>query len=362
FLEWSQQKNVKQIPRGNFINYIVDVVTEATFIPLVKCSPQPDPDPEEEESSPRQADKNVTCLVKLHTSLIPERLHQFEAVCAAVGMESCFRAQETAPFTNTNLMQAACSCMMMHKNNYINNYIKQLCRRIRKVCVSLSVFVSFTFKMKNTEVKNAEHLCMNATSTNIPSVFSVPAEPLLCKFADGGQKKRQNQNKYIQNGRAWHREGEAGMTLTYDPTTAALQNGFYPSPYSITANRMITQTSITPYIASPVSTYQVQSPSWMQPQPYIMQHPGAVLTPSMDHTMSLQPASMISPLTQQMSHLSLGSTGTYMPATTAMQGAYIPQYTHVQTAAVPVEEASGQQQVTVETSSDHSPYTYQQNK
>lgn len=37
---------------------------------------------------------------------------------------------------------------------------------------------------------------------------------------------------------------------------------------------------------------------------------GAVLTPSMEHTMSLQPASMISPLAQQMSHLSLGSTGT----------------------------------------------------
>lgn len=69
------------------------------------------------------------------------------------------------------------------------------------------------------------------------------------------------------------------MTLTYDPTTAAIQNGFYPSPYSIATNRMITQTSITPYIASPVSAYQVQSPSWMQPQPYILQHPGAVLTP-----------------------------------------------------------------------------------
>ena len=37
---------------------------------------------------------------------------------------------------------------------------------------------------------------------------------------------------------------------------------------------------------------------------------GAVLTPSMEHTMLLQPASMISPLAQQMSHLSLGSTGT----------------------------------------------------
>ncbi|KAB0390229.1 hypothetical protein E2I00_002491, partial [Balaenoptera physalus] len=223
-----------------------------------------------------------------------------------------------------------------------------------------------------------------------------PTEPLLCKFADGGQKKRQNPNKYIPNGRPWHREGEAGMTLTYDPTTAAIQNGFYPSPYSIATNRMITQTSITPYIASPVSAYQdssrvrqlanlesllhfyvaketrenkyrgsaikVQSPSWMQPQPYILQHPGAVLTPSMEHTMSLQPASMISPLAQQMSHLSLGSTGTYMPATSAVQGAYLPQYTHVQTPAVPVEEASGQQQVAVETSNDHSPYTFQPNK
>lgn len=45
------------------------------------------------------------------------------------------------------------------------------------------------------------------------SVFSLtsclaPAEPLLCKFADGGQKKRQTQVKYPQNGRPWTREGE----------------------------------------------------------------------------------------------------------------------------------------------------------
>uniref|UniRef100_A0A8B9ZLK2 RNA binding motif single stranded interacting protein 1 n=1 Tax=Anas platyrhynchos TaxID=8839 RepID=A0A8B9ZLK2_ANAPL len=246
----------------------------------------------------------------------------------------------------------------------LNRLGKVISTRILRDSSGTSRGVGFA-RMESTEKCEAVIAHFNGKFIKTPAGVSVPAEPLLCKFADGGQKKRQNQNKYIQNGRAWHREGEvrlAGMTLTYDPTTAALQNGFYPSPYSITANRMITQTSITPYIASPVSTYQVQSPSWMQPQPYIMQHPGAVLTPSMDHTMSLQPASMISPLTQQMSHLSLGSTGTYMPATTAMQGAYIPQYTHVQTAAVPVEEASGQQQVTVETSSDHSPYTYQQNK
>lgn len=34
----------------------------------------------------------------------------------------------------------------------------------------------------------------------------VPTEPLLCKFADGGQKKRQNQGKYLQNGRPWARD------------------------------------------------------------------------------------------------------------------------------------------------------------
>lgn len=35
-----------------------------------------------------------------------------------------------------------------------------------------------------------------------------------------------------------------------------------------------------------------------------------VISPSMDPSMSLQPTSMMAPLTQQMSHLSLGSTGT----------------------------------------------------
>lgn len=92
-----------RIPSSNFINYIVDVVSEVTFIPLEKCSLQPDPDTEEEESSPRQRGKNASCLVKLHTRLIPERFLHFVSVCAAVGMESGFRAQETTPFTDTNL-------------------------------------------------------------------------------------------------------------------------------------------------------------------------------------------------------------------------------------------------------------------
>lgn len=124
----------------------------------------------------------------------------------------------------------------------------------------------------------------------------------------------------------------------------------------------------------------VQSTSWMPHQQYVMQPTGAVITPAMDHTMSMQPASMMGPLTQQMNHLSLGTTGSYMTAAAAaaapMQGTYIPQYTPVPPTAVPVEgvvtdaspqtvapssqEVAGQQQQIQVDSADHVPaYSYQ---
>ncbi|XP_016109862.1 RNA-binding motif, single-stranded-interacting protein 3-like [Sinocyclocheilus grahami] len=176
-------------------------------------------------------------------------------------------------------------------------------------------------------------------------------------------KKRQNQGKYHQNGRQWPREGETGgMTLTYDPTPA-LQNGFYSPSYSIAPNRIIAQTSISPYMHSPVSTYQVHNPSWIHHQSYLMQPTGTVLTPTVDHTMTIQPTAIIGPLTQQLSHLTLGSTGTYMPANTAMQGTYIPQYAQVPPSSITAEENSiQQQQVAIETPTDHTTYSYQHGK
>lgn len=49
-------------------------------------------------------------------------------------------------------------------------------------------------------------------SVTVQPVCSVllpaPSDPLLCKFADGGPKKRQNQGKFVQNGRAWPRNGD----------------------------------------------------------------------------------------------------------------------------------------------------------
>ncbi|XP_053311658.1 RNA-binding motif, single-stranded-interacting protein 2 isoform X4 [Spea bombifrons] len=198
-------------------------------------------------------------------------------------------------------------------------------------------------RMESTEKCEAVILHFNGKYIKTPPGVPAPQEPLLCKFADGGQKKRQTQGKYIQNGRGWPREGETGgMTLAYDPTTA-LQNGFY-TPYSIAPNRVIAQAALSPYLPSPVSSYQVHSPSWMHHQSYLMQP---------------APASIMGPLAQQLGHLSLGSTGAYMPAAAAMQGAYIPQFPSVPS-TVSIEESSGQpQQVAVEATTEHATYSYQ---
>ncbi|KAF7468612.1 hypothetical protein GHT09_013658 [Marmota monax] len=200
--------------------------------------------------------------------------------------------------------------------------------------------------MESTEKCEAIITHFNGKYIKTPPGVPAPSDPLLCKFADGGPKKRQNQGKFVQNGRAWPRSGDmGGMALTYDPTTA-LQNGFYPAPYNITPNRMLAQSALSPYLSSPVSSYQ-----------------GSVLTPGMDHPISLQPASMMGPLTQQLGHLSLSTTGTYMPTAAAMQGAYISQYTPVPSSNVSVEENSSQQnQVAVDTPSDHGVYSFQFSK
>ncbi|KAM3862425.1 RNA-binding motif, single-stranded-interacting protein 1 isoform 2-T2 [Diretmus argenteus] len=288
----------------------------------------------------------------------PAAAQKAVAALKTTGVQAQMAKQQEQDPTNLYISNLPYSMDEQELENMLKHFGQVISTRILRDCNGASRGVGFA-RMESTEKCDAVISHFNGKFIKTPPGVPAPSEPLLCKFADGGQKKRQSQNKFVQNGRGWARDGDArlaGMTLTYDPSAAAMQNGFFPSPYSI-ANRMIAQTSMSPYI-SPVSTYQVQNPSWMPHQPYIMQHPGAVLSPSMDPSMSLQPTSMMAPLAQQMSHLSLGSAGTYM-ANTAMQGAYIPQYTHMQT-TVPVEENGAQSQV--DSSGDHSPYTYQQTK
>ncbi|KAK7898345.1 hypothetical protein WMY93_019198 [Mugilogobius chulae] len=200
-------------------------------------------------------------------------------------------------------------------------------------------------RMDTTEQCNAVIAHFNGKFIKIGTGGLAPSQPLLCKFADS-QRKKHGHSGFVPNGQTGDlRLGT--MTLTYDPSTAALQNGYYSSPYGVTNRIMTVQPTMSPYM-SPVSAYQVQSHSWMAHQPYIMQHPTAVMSPSVDPAMSLHPSSL---LTQQMGQLSLGNPGAYMAANPAVQGAYMPQYPPVQ--QIP-ENGTPQQ---VDSSNNSSPYS-----
>uniref|UniRef100_A0A674ER02 RNA binding motif, single stranded interacting protein 2b n=1 Tax=Salmo trutta TaxID=8032 RepID=A0A674ER02_SALTR len=256
----------------------------------------------------------------------------------AGGVQAQMAKQQEQDPTNLYISNLPVSMDEQELENMLKPFSQVISTRILRDANGTSRGVGFA-RMESTEKCETIIQHFNGKYIKTPPGVPVPLEPLLCKFADGGQKKRQSQGKYLQNGRPWTTDGETGgMTLTYDPTTA-LQNGFYSSPYSMAPNRMIAQTSLAPYMHSPVNTYQIHSPqSWMHHhQSYLMQPSGQVLTPGMDHTMSIQPTPMMGPLTQQLSHLSMGSSGTYMPANTSMQGTYIPQYTQVPQTTVSVE-------------------------
>uniref|UniRef100_A0A671K675 RNA-binding motif, single-stranded-interacting protein 2-like n=1 Tax=Sinocyclocheilus anshuiensis TaxID=1608454 RepID=A0A671K675_9TELE len=230
----------------------------------------------------------------------------------ASGVQAQMAKQQEQDPTNLYISNLPVSMDEQELEAILKSFGQVISTRILRDANGTSRGVGFA-RMESTEKCEAIIQHFNGKYIKTPPGVPVPTEPLLCKFADGGQKKRQNQARYLQNGRAWPRDGETvGMTLPYDP--AALQNGFYSPPYSIAPNRMIAQTSLSPYMPSQ----------------------GAVLTPAMDLPMSIQPTSMIGPLTQQLSHLSLGSAGTYIP-NAAMQGTYIPQYTPVPPSSVTLE-------------------------
>ncbi|XP_040196976.1 RNA-binding motif, single-stranded-interacting protein 2 isoform X7 [Rana temporaria] len=207
------------------------------------------------------------------------------------GVQAQMAKQQEQDPTNLYISNLPVSMDEQELESLLKPFGQVISTRILRDASGTSRGVGFA-RMESTEKCEAVISHFNGKYMKTPPGVPAPQEPLLCKFADGGQKKRQTQGKYIQNGRGWPREGETGgMTLTYDPTTA-LQNGFYTTPYSIAPNRVIAQAALSPYLQSPVSSYQVHNPSWMHHQSYLM-----------------QPA--------------------YMPAAAAMQGAYIPQYPSV---------------------------------
>uniref|UniRef100_A0A671YNJ6 RNA binding motif single stranded interacting protein 1 n=1 Tax=Sparus aurata TaxID=8175 RepID=A0A671YNJ6_SPAAU len=273
----------------------------------------------------------------------PAAAQKAVAALKTTGVQAQMAKQQEQDPTNLYISNLPLSMDEQELENMLKHFGQVISTRILRDSSGGSRGVGFA-RMESTEKCDAVISHFNGKFIKTPAGVPAPPEPLLCKFADGGQKKRQSQNKFAQNGRGWGRDADsrlAGMTLTYDPSAAAMQNGFFPQAYSI-SNRMIAQTSMSPYM-SPVSTYQVQNPSWVPHQPYIMQHP--VRTKSLHHRISLS--------------LSL-SLSLFMAANTAMQGGYIPQYAHMQTSTVPVEENGAQSQL--DSPGNHSPYSYQQTK
>uniref|UniRef100_A0A663FED9 RNA binding motif single stranded interacting protein 2 n=1 Tax=Aquila chrysaetos chrysaetos TaxID=223781 RepID=A0A663FED9_AQUCH len=64
-------------------------------------------------------------------------------------------------------------------------------------------------RMESTEKCEAVITHFNGKYIKTPPGVPAPPDPLLCKFADGGQKKRQSQGKFVPNGRAWARDSDA---------------------------------------------------------------------------------------------------------------------------------------------------------
>ncbi|TNN84548.1 RNA-binding motif, single-stranded-interacting protein 1 [Liparis tanakae] len=243
----------------------------------------------------------------------PAAAQKAVAALKTTGVQAQMAKQQEQDPTNLYISNLPMSMDEQELENMLKHFGQVISTRILRDSSGGSRGVGFA-RMESTEKCDAVISHFNGKFIKTPPGYPAPAEPLLCKFADGGQKKRQSLNKFGLNGRGWGRDGD---------------------------NRL------------------VQNPSWMSHQPYIMQHPGTVISPSMDPSMSLQPTSMMAPLAQQMSHLSLGSAGSFMATNAAMQGGYIPQYAHMQTPNVPVEDGAQSQ---VDSSGNHSPYSYQQAK
>uniref|UniRef100_A0A3B3ZT16 RRM domain-containing protein n=1 Tax=Periophthalmus magnuspinnatus TaxID=409849 RepID=A0A3B3ZT16_9GOBI len=268
----------------------------------------------------------------------PAAAQKAVAALKTAGVQAQMAKQQEQDPTNLYISNLPLSMDEQELENMLKHFGQVISTRILRDSNGTSRGVGFA-RMESTEKCDAVISHFNGKFIKTPAGVPAPTEPLLCKFADGGQKKRQSQHKFSQNGRGWVRDGDsrlAGMTLTYDPSAAALQNGFFPPAYGI-ANRMIAQTSMSPYMSS-VSPYQMQSPSWMPHQPYIMPHP---YTHSYDiyilYLFFIQ----------------------FVAANTPIQGAFIPQYTQMQSTPVSVEENGAQ---SVDSSGNPSPYAYQQTK
>jgi len=134
-------------------------------------------------------------------------------------------------------------------------------------------------------------------------------DPLLVKFADGGNKKK---TLYRNKEQQMWREPDIGqgISLSYDQSMS--QNGIAPP----------LMTSVAGYQRyTPVNNYSLQpNATWMQPQ-YIVQPQMTPVIQSPVDPNALHYGSLIPQMTAQMNQLQLTASGSYMTG-------HAPAYTH----------------------------------
>nr|BAA77263.1 Scr3 [Mus musculus] len=215
----------------------------------------------------------------------------------ASGVQAQMAKQQEQDPTNLYISNLPLSMDEQELEGMLKPFGQVISTRILRDTSGASRGVGFA-RMESTEKCEAIITHFNGKYIKTPPGVAAPSDPLLCKFADGGPKKRQSQGRYVQNGRAWPRNGDmGGMALTYDPT-AALQNGFYAAPYSIAHSRMLAQSALAPYLPSPVFFLSgLSSDTRDGPPP---------LSPACLHDGTSYPATG-SPVTQQSGHVHAGS-------------------------------------------------------
>ncbi|XP_013775371.1 RNA-binding motif, single-stranded-interacting protein 1-like isoform X1 [Limulus polyphemus] len=173
-------------------------------------------------------------------------------------------------------------------------------------------------------------------------------DPLLVKFADGGNKKKHQ----------YKTQDQQGIPLPYDQS-AVSQNGVMTQLITPMGNYQRAY-------PAPVNTYPVQpGTTWVHPTPYIIQPHMTQMIPSSLDPNTLQYGTLVSHLSAQMSQLQLANTS-YVPGTPQAYGGagthLYPQTAHViHPIAVPEDSINAGVPVTIATSGQDVHHGYSPN-
>nr|XP_006819318.1 PREDICTED: RNA-binding motif, single-stranded-interacting protein 3-like isoform X2 [Saccoglossus kowalevskii] len=263
------------------------------------------------------------------------------------GIEAQMAKQQEQDPTNLYLSNLPIHMDEKDLESLLSPYGQVISTRILRDCqTNMSRGVGFA-RMESKE--KCEHIITKFNGNYLPGQL----EPLLCKFADGGVKKRNQYNKQQQEMRQWQRDGETAVAL-YDQSPLP-QNG-YQFHSSIQSNRVVHPSQIMPATSyamptSPVNSYPVHSNSgggWPLHAQYVMQSHGvmspSIMTSQVDPGMTMH-TNMMPQLTNQMNQLQLSGGSPVYGMQPSNHYQMAPQYQQHIIQTVPLEDHSAQQNV-----------------